>query len=130
MGINAKPVLTETFVAGASLAAAQYHFVKLNANRQVILTAADTDKPIGVLQNKPASGEAAEVMIIGRTPVVSAEALTYGSSINPDASGHAEVCTIGTDTTKYNCGQVVEASTAATELAVAEINCANPGRGA
>lgn len=130
MGYNIKKVLTETFTAGADLSAAQYHFVKLNADRQVILTAADTDKPQGILQNKPTSGQAAEVMVIGRTPLVSAEALAAGSSVNPDASGHAEVCTIGTDTTKYNYGTVVEHSSAAGEYANADINCANPSRGA
>ena len=113
--------------AGADLSAAQYMFVKLNADNQVILCAAATDIPIGVLQNKPdASGKAAEVCVMGITKVSSDAALTAGNMIGPAADGQADAKTAGTDATGFVCGQVVVGSAAAAGLAVAVINCATP----
>ena len=47
------------FTASADLSAKQYYFVKLSSETKVTVCSAVTDKPIGVLQNKPASGEQA-----------------------------------------------------------------------
>jgi hypothetical protein len=107
--------------AGADLSAKQYHFVKLNASNQVIACNGVTDKPIGVLQNKPsASGQAAEVCVIGETKISSDAALAAGDSIGPSADGQAAAYTAA-DTTKHICGQVIEASGAAAGLAVAVV---------
>lgn len=117
--------------AGADLSTKQYYFVKLNADNQVIVCAAATDVPIGVLQNKPdASGKAAEVCAIGVTKVNSDAALTAGNLIGPAADGQADAKTAGTDTTEYVCGQVVVGSAAAGGFATAVINCANLNRAA
>lgn len=50
--------------AAADLSAKQYFIVKLDSNGKVALAAAATDAFIGVLQNKPKSGENAEVRLI------------------------------------------------------------------
>jgi len=127
---NFKPVHTESFDAGADLSTKQFFFVKLSADRKVILCAAATDKPIGVLQNKPKLNEAAEVMVIGRTKVESDAALTAGDLIGTSADGQADAKTPGTDTTEFICGVVTVGSAAAGEMAEVLINCINIARAA
>lgn len=124
MGKNIKPVLTESFVSTNDLRLKQYYFVKLSADRTVILPTADTDRPIGILQNKPNAGEMAEVMVIGRSPLVSGEALTIGAGVNTGSTGLGEICAAG-ENTKYNVAHVVEISGAINELANVIVNCAN-----
>ncbi len=129
-GPSQKPILTESFKASGDLSAKQFHWVKMTANpREVIICNGTTDKPIGVLQNKPdATGKAAEVMVIGRTKVSSDVALSEGDSIGTSADGQTDIKTETTagDTTQYVTGTIIAASGAAGEMAEAIINCANP----
>lgn len=125
---NVKRALTESFVAGATLASSQYHGVKLNANRQVIVCAADTDIPAGIVLNDPASGQEAEVLVLGRCPVVFGETVTAGQLIRIDGSGHAMVFETNTDTTAYCVGQCTIGG-AITEVGEAMINCCTPPKG-
>lgn len=127
MGYNIKPILTESFVSTNDLRTKQYYGVKLSADRTVVLATAETDICIGVLQNKPNAGEMAEVMVIGRTPIVSKEALAAGVHVNVGADGKFEVCAAA-ENTKYNVGQVVEHSSAENELADAVVNFTNAVR--
>lgn len=130
VGPSNKPIHTETFKADADLSGKQFYFVKLTANvREVGVCAAATDRPIGVLQNKPdAAGKDAEVMVIGRTKVSSDAALNEGDAIGPSADGQAvaKTLTTGGDSTHYVGGVVVAASGAAAEMAEALIQCAVP----
>lgn len=112
-------------VAGASLITKQYYFVKLSAAKTVIVCAGTTDKPIGVLQNAPASGESAEVCGFGITKVSGDANLAYGDSIGTSADGQAAAYTVA-DTTKHIVGTVIEDNAAAGGLATVFINCANP----
>lgn len=120
--------------AGADLSAPanQYKFVKLNADRQVILCAATTDVPCGVLQEPCKNGDAADVLVIGETQVQVSGSLAAGNLIGTDASGLARQNVPGTDTTKYIVGQVtrVAGATSSGNFATALINCASPARGA
>lgn len=119
-----------TFVAAADLSAAQYKFVELDANGKVTVCNAATDIPVGVLQNDPASGEAATVRVFGISKVAADAALTIGNLIGTSADGQADAKTPGTDTTEYVVGRVLTATSAAAELATAYINCLNPHRAA
>jgi len=119
-----------TFKAGADFSAAQFKFVKMSAADTVALCTGATDKPIGVLQNAPGSGGMAVVRMMGVSKVSSDAALTVGLLIGTSADAQADSKVPGTDTTEYICGQVIEASGAAGELAVAVINCANIARAA
>ena len=130
MGYNEKPVLTESFVSTNDLRTKQFYGVKLSADRTVILPTANTDKCIGILQNKPNAGEVALVMVIGRTPIVGGAAVAYGASLYIDNGGKAITLTHGTDTTKYNCGQCVEHSSGDAEILAADVNFASQSRGA
>lgn len=79
-----------TFSAKAllSLALKQYCFVKLNSSGEVIAVAADTDRPVGILQNAPLAGETAEVMLRGVSKCkCNAAGVTCGTAIGPDSVG-------------------------------------------
>ena len=129
MGYNSKPVLTESFVSTNDLRLKQYYGVKLSADRTVILPTADTDVPVGILQNKPNAGEVAQVMVIGRTPVVGGEALAAGGLIRIESGGKARLFEPGTDVTCYEVGQTVEHMGTDGEIANAIVNFATPIRG-
>jgi len=116
--------------ASADLSAKQYYFVKLSGVGTVDVCSAVTDKPIGVLQNAPVSGDAAEVCGLGVTKVSSDSALTAGNLIGTSADGQAAPYVAGTDTTKYICGQAIDTTTAANGLATATVNCFSIARGA
>lgn len=124
------PVFTKTFKAGADLSAKQFYFVKQSADETVVVCAAVTDLPVGILQNNPLSGQGASVMIIGESKVNADAALAVGNLIGTAADGQAAVYAPGTDTTKYICGQVTKAVGNAGEIGSALINCSNPARGA
>lgn len=117
------PQLKSTgLIAGSDMRTKQFYIVKLSANNTVVPCAATTDKPYGVLQNKPNSGEAAEVCCIGLTKVSGDADLAAGNSIGCSADGQAAAYTV-TDTTKHIIGQVQEDNSAAGGLVTAFINC-------
>jgi len=122
------PVFSGSYKTATDLSAKQYYFVKFSAADTVAVCAATTDIPCGILQNAPTSGQTAEVMHLGMSKVNSDAALSAAALIGTAADGQAAAYVAGTDTTKYNCGQVVIASGAAAGLATALINCVNPSR--
>ena len=118
-----------TFVAGGDLSSSQYKFVKLNSSGQVVAIAADTDVPIGVLQNNPASGAEASVVIVGGTKIVASASGALGTviAIGTTSAGKA-VARATTDTTKYVLGTYLQAPGADGDIVAAVVNCANPTR--
>jgi len=126
-----KPLFLMSFEAGADLSAKQFYFVKLSGTgRGVVVCDGATDKPIGVLQNKPTSGQIAEVMVVGLSKVSADADLAIDALIGTSGDGQADAKTPGTDTTEYVVGRVVDENTAAGGLVSALINCINIGRGA
>lgn len=120
-----------TLQAGADLSAKQFYFVKLNAAKQVIVCAAATDVPIGILQNKPAaSGEDAIVRFFGHSKVSANASLTAGNLIGTSSDGQADAKTPGTDTTEYTVGQMLTSPGAANGIGECLVNCASPARAA
>lgn len=119
-----------TLTAGADLSGSQYKFVELGSGLTCTVCNGATDLPIGVLQNKPTSGMPAEVMVIGMTKVQGDAGLSVGALIGTSADGQADAKTVGTDTTEYVVGRVLQATNNAGELATALINCAAPHRAA
>jgi hypothetical protein len=108
--------------ASADLSTHQYKFVKLSGNKTVTVCAATTDKPIGVLQNKPASTQAAEVCCSGVTKLIAGASISAGNSIGTDGAGKGAAYTAA-DTTKHIVGQVVDGVSNANELATVVIDC-------
>lgn len=118
-----------TLVAAADLSAAQYKFVKLDSNGKAAAIAAATDLPIGVLQNAPAAGEEAEILVAGGTKIKLGGNVAAAAVISPKNDGTAVAIAAGTDTTKYAVGQCL-AGGASGEVGTALINCAAAGRAA
>jgi len=128
MAYEAAQVKVGQFTASADLSAKQYHFVKMSGNNTVTVCAAITDVPIGVLQNNPASGGAAEVCLFGISKVVADGTLAAGNVIGTSADGQADAIAAGTDTTVYTMGIALSAA-AAGDTVEAFIN-ATAGRAA
>jgi hypothetical protein len=119
-----------TFTAGADLSAAQYKFVKLdNANGNVVIVSGATDRPIGVLQNAPTSGQAAEVTIVGGTKLVAGGTASAGQALFANASAVGVTLAYGTTgSAAFVAGAFVEPAASGAITSVV-INCANLGRG-
>ena len=86
--------------ADADLSASQFDFVKLNASAdfQIDAISAAADDILGVLQNKPeASGQAADVAILGTCKVRAGGSITRGNKIKVTADGEALAATEITD---------------------------------
>lgn len=85
---------SKSFTAGATtLVAKQFCIVKQDTDGTMILSAAGTDKHVGVLQNKPAVGQAALVQFNGTTKCVAGGTITVGAWVTSDGSGHAVATT-------------------------------------
>lgn len=80
----------ESYKAGADLSAKQFFAVELTAADTVGLVNAATDRVLGLLQNKPQAGQAAEVRILGISKAVSdgsVTAIAVGDYVGPNAAG-------------------------------------------
>ena len=101
-----------TLKAAADLSAKQYHIVKLASATTVNVCSAITDVPIGVLLNNPASGEAAEICILGVSKIVADGTIAAGNLLGTSADGQADAIAAGSDTTVYTIGQAIGAASA------------------
>lgn len=124
MAYESAQVKIGSLTAAADLSSKQYHFVKLASATTVNVCSAITDKPIGVLQNKPTSGQAAEVCLFGISKVSADGTLAAGDVIGTSADAQADAITPGTDTTVFAAGQAISAASAG-ETATAFINITN-----
>lgn len=99
--------------ADLSAAAQQFKAVKLTGSTskfRVSAVAANTDKPIGILLNRPtAAGQAAEVAGPGEVcKGLLGGTVNAGDSLAPDGDGDLVAVTEGTDTTRYIIAQALE----------------------
>jgi hypothetical protein len=125
---NIKKIFTETFEADEDLSDYQYHGVTMSDDRKVDLQDANTDIPCGILQNTPKDTQEAEVLVVGRTPIVAGETIAAGNRIRIDSNGHAMVFEVDTDTTTYCCGFCTVGAEVG-EIIEAIVNCINPFKG-
>lgn len=131
MAVESNHKIIKTVLAGADLSAKQYYAVKLSSGEAVVCDGV-TDLPFGILQNAPASGEMAEVLVLGESKVNANGALAVDNLIGTAADGQLAAYTPGTDTTKYIIGRVTPGGTTsnAGEIGSAFINCMTPARAA
>ena len=122
MAFEGPMILIPGLTASADLSAKQYYFVKISGANTVTVCAATTDKPIGILQNAPVSGEAAVVAMSGVSKVSGDANLAAGDSVGTSSDGQAAAYTVS-DTTKYIVGQVVLDNSAAGGLATIAFDC-------
>ncbi len=86
-------------VAGADLSAAQFKVVKAaSTGGAVVVGSAATDKCLGVLQNNPKNGEAAEVAFLGVCKALAEASVTYGARVTSSSTGRVKVTTTANDT--------------------------------
>lgn len=89
----------KTLVAGADLSTTgRYYIVKLDTSGNIVLATAATGAIVGVLQNKPASGEAALYRFGGTTKVICGGTVAIGDWVTTDSAGKAI-----TTTTEGDC---------------------------
>ena len=118
---NTAGAVTVSASAGSDLSASQYRLVKLTADNTVDLCDGITDVPFGVLQNKPASGRAASIMLAGISKLEAGASLSAGDIIACAADAQAQVAVA----TQHVAGQVI-AGSSADEICTAAINCLAP----
>lgn len=86
-------ILTLTFPAGESLASDQYRLVVIDTDgtvRRPDNNTTDRPKIVGVLQNAPASGFPAVVMVKGVSKFVAGEAILVGEYVKSEYVGAAD----------------------------------------
>jgi hypothetical protein len=98
--------------AAVSMLTNRFYFVKGSGSWGCTLITAATDRAIGVLQNKPDVGQAAEVQVNGVSKVISdgsGTAIAAWDLVGPNASGIA----VKKATADFNCaGYAMDASAA------------------
>lgn len=85
---SAYPILDLTFIAAEDLSAKQYMLVEVASTEgQVQLHVTENGYPIGILRNKPESGQTAVVRVIGVTEAaIGGDALAYGDPVGDELS--------------------------------------------
>lgn len=107
---------TRTFVAGESLAAAQFKFVTLESDGQVDLADSAGENCVGVCINDPAAGEAATVVMSGKVMVTAGGTIAAGAAVATDASGDAVTATTNNIVMGYATEAGVDGQVIAIEL--------------
>jgi hypothetical protein len=97
-----------SLLAAADLSTKQNLFVEITAAQTVNVCNAITDIAIGVLRNKPLSGQAAEVAIGGTVTVIAGAAIAAGAKVAPTAAGKAQTAV----STQYSRGIALTAAAA------------------
>lgn len=72
--------------AGADLSAKQFRAVKVNSSAQAVVAGAG-EFAIGILQNKPGSGQAASIVFGGVSKAILGGNVTAGATVTADSTG-------------------------------------------
>lgn len=98
-----------TGLASEDLSSKQYFIVQLDATGGIEVAEGATDFIVGVLQNKPESGQAATYRFLGTSKVQAGGAITVGAWVTTAADGEAVVTTTDGDVV---IGRALEAADA------------------
>jgi hypothetical protein len=79
-------------VSAADLSTHQFKFVKMTSTG-INLATSGTDVVVGVLQNKPTTGQVCELMAVGQSKVIAGAAITQGAGVMSDSLGRAITAT-------------------------------------
>lgn len=99
--------------AAADLSAKQYYPVKLTAARSVNLATTGGEAIYGILQNKPKSGDAADICIFGVCKAIAGAAFSAGAALMTEATNGRVITQTGTNVT---VAIALEAATAANQI--------------
>lgn len=112
-------------IADSDLSTSQYKLVKLTGEFKIDVCTSSTEVPIGVLQNEPSSGEAADIMTVGMTKVqTGGSTMAAGDFFATNSSGDAVTVDHTADSDNMLAGRLIEDS-AADAVATALIDCIN-----
>ncbi len=102
-------------LAGANLASSQYKVVIWASTASEVILAADPDVGVlGLLQNDPADGEAADVAVMGIAKgICESTAITYGGKVTTNSTGELQLTTTDED---MIVGIALEASSAVGDI--------------
>ena len=100
--------------AGADLSSSQFLAVKLStsADRQVVLESTGGVQIYGILQNKPTSGQVADVCLFGISKAVVGAAVTRGDRLMTNSSGQLITAT----STNIQVAQALESATGSGQI--------------
>lgn len=112
--------------AGADLSAKQFFAVKIDtsADRQVVLASTGGEGIYGILQNKPAAGQAADVGIAGITKAQCGGTVTRGDLLMTDTAGKLITAT----STNHAIGIALESGVAGVVITVAIVSGLGVGK--
>lgn len=105
-------------VAGADLRTKQYYPVKLTAARTVGLATTGGEAVYGILQNKPNTGEIADVCIFGVCKAIVGAAVTAGGALMTEATNGR---VIDQTSTNAKIAMALEAATAADQVITVKV---------
>lgn len=91
--------------AAADLSAKQFYAVKITAARAVNLASTGGEAIYGILQNKPTSGQAADVGLMGISKAIAGGTIAAGDYLMTDTSGKLITAT----STNHRIAQALEA---------------------
>lgn len=115
------------FIAGASLTAKQYHFVKQDSTAgQCVSASAAGEQCLGILQNAPASGAVAIVRPFGRSRCIAGGAVTVGDPVATKSDGRAKTAVKGATKTD-DAGVASDALLGSYCMAIAESTTTSDG---
>lgn len=102
------------FTAVSTLASSQYYIVQLASTAgQVKLATSGTSKIVGVVQNDPAAGEAANIAFAGVFKVAAETSVAIGDFITSSSTGRAKTTTTGGNSI---IGKALDASSSAGDI--------------
>ena len=106
-------ILIPGILAGASLTTKQYHIVTMASTAKEVVSSTTTgDVAVGILQNDPADGEAANVCALGISRAIAGTSnIVVNDSLGANSSGVFDTSG-GTVGDQYFVGRALEASTA------------------
>ena len=107
---------TRTFIAGEDLSSSQFKFVTLESDGQVDLADSAGERCFGVLENDPASGGEATVVVSGQTRITCGGTVAAGAQLQTDASGDAITAASGDVSMGYAMEAGVDGQVIAMEL--------------
>ena len=107
---------TRSLIAGEDLSSSQFKFVTLESDGQVDLADAAGENCFGVLENDPASGAEATVVVSGQTRITCGGTVAAGAELQTDASGDAITAAAGDVVMGYALEAGVDGQVIAMEL--------------
>lgn len=128
MAVEKGPKLDWGVLANSDLSAKQFHFVKHHgtaSNDSVVEVAAETDVALGVLNNAPTAGEAAEVGLTGIVKVKLGANVARGAMVGHDATGAGISRTVAAAGTGKVYGRALESGVTGDVISVA-LNSVTP----